>query len=134
MRAMHSARSRRGKEAVINCDCSTDEGESVRCSRVTIRKARKPHQCCECGEPILPGQRYEDATGIDCDGEAYGYSTCMTCKAIRDDYCPHGFMYSCLAETIQDCLGFDYRTLPNELEARRIDEEDAERVAAERTI
>jgi hypothetical protein len=118
---------------MINCDCSCDEGERVRCSRVTIRTARKPHQCCECGEPIVPGQRYEDATGIDCDGDAYGYSTCLTCKAIREHYCPHGFIYSCLAEMIRDCLGFDYRALPKPKEAREIDAEDAQRIAEART-
>jgi hypothetical protein len=118
---------------MINCDCSCDEGESVRCHSDVIRKARKEHECCECGESIRPGQKYEDATGIDGEGESYQFRTCLTCKAIREHYCPHGWMWTCLAETIQECLGFDYRTLPTEAEARAIDAEDAKRIAGART-
>jgi len=29
----------------------------------TWRHARKPHRCCECDEPIVPGTRYEYTAG-----------------------------------------------------------------------
>jgi len=91
---------------MISCDCSCDDGEMPRCSDEAIRKARKPHECCECHETIVPGKQYEDATGIDCDGGAYHYRTCLPCKRIREHYCPSGWFGGCLAETIMDCIGF----------------------------
>ena len=96
----------------ISCDCSCDDFDSDRCASLVIRKARKTHECCECQKPIRPGQQYEDATGIDSEGEPYRYRTCLPCKRIREHYCPSGWLWGCLAETLMDCIGFDYREVP----------------------
>jgi len=97
---------------MISCDCSCDDGEMPRCSDEAIRKARKPYYCCECQETIKRGQQYEDATGIDHDGRAYHYRTCLPCSRIRKHYCPSGWIWGELAEAVYDCIGFDYREVP----------------------
>ena len=109
----------------IQCDCSVDDGdyEEVRCSTVTIRKARKQHECCECQQPIVPGKKYEETTVINHDGYPDRFRTCLPCAAIRAHYCPHGWIWGCLAETIMDCLGLDYR-----LPASEIPDDPAEEV------
>jgi len=102
---------------MIECDCSVDssEYEAARCFATAIRKARKRYSCCECHETIEPGKRYEHVTGIDCDGDAFGFRTCLPCAAIRKRYCPHGYIWGDLAETIKPCIGFDYRLPPSEI-------------------
>lgn len=97
----------------ISCDCSIDLDRVERPSvcHVEWRKARRKHWCCECTEEIKVGERHEYATGI-WDGNWDSHRTCATCVAIRERYCPHGYIYGGLAETIKDCLGFDYRVAP----------------------
>jgi hypothetical protein len=116
---------------MISCDCSVDCDEPcLVCCEVT-RKARKEHRCCECRETIRVGQRYVEETGIDYDHDPFCYRTCLPCHAIRERYCPGGWCWGDLAQTIYDCLEFDYRKVPGADcadEAELIDEEDAERV------
>ena len=90
------------------CDCSTDFGDAPSCSVVKTRRARKEHKCCECHGLILPGSRYEYTSGI-WDGDPMDFKTCLTCVAIREQYCPRSWVYGMLAESIHECLGFDYR-------------------------
>jgi hypothetical protein len=117
----------------ISCNCSVDLGGSGdRCGTFETRRARKEHRCCECGETICIGQKHEHYSGIDADGNPCRYRTCLPCAAIRERYCPDGWMWGFLAETIYDCLGFDYREVPPEDDWDEIDEEDAARVAQER--
>ena len=60
-----------------------------------IRTARKEHKCCECPNPILPGQKYHLFKGCY-EGKWSRYKTCMDCDEIwaelrnlyRDDECP----------------------------------------------
>jgi len=99
---------------VIHCDCSVDVDEVALCGQEVIRTARKPHVCCECGETIPVGKKYEEATGIDPDHNPYRYHTCLPCSGIRRDYCSNGWIWGGLAEQIQECLGFDYRLRPSE--------------------
>lgn len=96
---------------MISCDCSVDSSdfEAARCTLVTIRKARKKHECCECDVPILPGKKYEDTTGISNDGDPFQFRTCLPCSNIRKHYCPSGWIWGELANTIYECLGWDYR-------------------------
>lgn len=117
--------------SAISCDCSTDEGEICDAYSAKERKARKTHVCTECRSPIAKGQRYMEETGI-CEREPFRERTCLPCMAIRRRYCPHGFAFGFLRETIMDCLGFDYTEVPPEDEWEDIDEEDAARVAEER--
>ncbi|BCD83641.1 hypothetical protein PSm6_00480 [Pseudomonas solani] len=49
----------------------------------TIRKARKPHRCCECHGLIVPGQSYEHVAGV-WDGGADRFKTCMHCVEARE--------------------------------------------------
>jgi hypothetical protein len=96
------------------CDCSPDDlfdMESPGCQSTSIRKARKAHRCCECHEPILPGQRYEYTSGV-WDGAPDAFKTCLACVAIRTRYCPNGSFLGHLRYHIQDCLGFDYTEVP----------------------
>ena len=94
-----------------HCDCSIDAGdfEQAEFCYARWRTARKQHSCCECFDPILPGQIYEETSGR-WDGTLSRHKTCHTCVIIREHYCPHGWLYGELAQTIFDCLGFDYRT------------------------
>lgn len=116
--------------STVSCDCSADVDERDRCSSRTIRKARKPHVCLECDEEIKVGQQYEEYTGIDSDGDPYRYYTCIGCANLRQKYCPYGWYWGGLAEQLMDCLGFDYRTPPGEIEC---DEDDGPSLYPERS-
>lgn len=89
-----------------SCDCSIDwyDGPSV-CQK-TMRRARKPHVCCECGRTIEPGMRYEHVRGL-WDGYWQTYRTCRTCRTLRHLHCPRGWIYGELRETLRECLGSD---------------------------
>ena len=86
------------------CSCSYDDYESPEFFSLRMVKARKQHQCCECGEPTQPGDTYEHITGKWC-GEIGRYRTCLTCSRIRSDYCAG---LTKLRETIWEGLGVDY--------------------------
>ena len=45
-------------------------------------RARKEHRCCECGNPIRKGCRYERVSGI-WDGRPARFKTCLICRFIR---------------------------------------------------
>jgi hypothetical protein len=94
----------------MNCDCSIDSSDYGvgELYSETIRKARKEHKCCECHETIKAGNLYEVAKAL-WDGTWGSYKTCITCRTIRNHYCPSGFALGELAEQIRECLGFDYR-------------------------
>jgi len=90
------------------CDCSCDVDDYPEFYVEEYPVARKEHKCCECGEMIKKGQKYQKAIG-KWDGDFDTYKTCMTCLKIREAYCPNGSYFGGLAEAISDCLGFDYR-------------------------
>lgn len=50
----------------------------------TLRKARKPHRCCECRGFILTGESYQLANGIWNDGPLT-FKTCLPCVALRKE-------------------------------------------------
>jgi len=94
------------------CSCLIDADQyphtdiaEVSSERVVV--ARKSHECCECGDTIRPGDRYEVASGR-WDGEWSRFSTCLGCMRVRDAYCC-AWEYGRLAETLDYVLGFDYR-------------------------
>lgn len=90
------------------CDCSVYDYENPAFFREETPVARKAHKCCECDGEIKPGQKYHKAVGF-WDGEFQTWCTCWLCHAIREEYCPHGYIFGGLAETIMECHGFDYR-------------------------
>lgn len=117
---------------MIECDCSRSDFEPCRCSTTVKRKASKEHKCCECHEKIKPGECYEVASGIDCEGEPFRYKTCLACAAIRERYCSGGWIWGELAEQIEPCIECDYRELPHPDDADEIDAEDAAHVERHR--
>ncbi len=50
--------------------------------RLSERKARKDHQCCECKGVIGKGEKYNYHSGI-WNGEPASYKVCLDCDALR---------------------------------------------------
>lgn len=66
-----------------------------------IVRARKPQTCCECAEPIRPGDRYEVVSG-KWDGAWSSFKTCLPCKEIREAFCCEGWIYGTLWEDARE--------------------------------
>lgn len=75
--------------------------------RDEIRKARIGHECCECSHAIVPGERYEYASGI-WDGRPDDFKTCLGCVGARRWY---------LSESSERCS--EYGALDSELHEQR---------------
>ena len=99
----------------ISCDCSVDLGEYPDFSEARIVKARKSHVCCECQEEIAPGQKYEIIVG-KWEDEFRSFKTCIGCRNLRNHLCYYGYELGGLAHQIYECIGFDYREEPTNLE------------------
>ncbi len=99
----------------MKCDCRCDmyDFDPPEFYSESYPVAKKAYKCCECGESILPGQKYHKAVGKWC-GDFDVYRTCAVCDKIRRDFCPSGFVFGELCATIEDCLGFDYTEVPDE--------------------
>jgi hypothetical protein len=82
------------------CSCDFDEPRPDPLSE-TYPTARKEHWCCECGDKIRKGEKYQLVKGKWGDGWGT-YHTCMTCSRIRNDYCSY---FGELWGTIRDALG-----------------------------
>lgn len=90
----------------MSCDCDSLEYEGEFCDTRHV-KARGPYRCCECKEPIQPGERYSYSRGLF-DGDFITSRTCLTCAVIRDAECPcmeHGGLWSFIHD--MHCLGED---------------------------
>lgn len=94
----------------MNCDCSLYDFDAPKYYRETFPVAKKGYICCECGEVIPKGQKYNLAVGI-WDNSWVSFRTCMTCYRIRRDFCTNGFVFGELREALRECLGIDYLTL-----------------------
>lgn len=66
-------------------------------------KARKLHQCEECGRAIQAGEQYEKVVG-KWDGDVSTFKTCSRCTALRDHIKAHVPCF-CWAHgnLLQDC-------------------------------
>lgn len=95
----------------ISCDCSVDVDGRADVYREKVQTARKSYKCCECGEEIKPGQKYNYVFGV-WEGMPDTYRTCLPCNNIRERYCFHGFYFGNLRDQIRGCLGFDYTEIP----------------------
>jgi hypothetical protein len=62
------------------CFCDFDPAEFY---HLEMRKARKPHQCHECGRTIEIGETYEHVRG-KWDGSVDTYRSCPRCLALRE--------------------------------------------------
>lgn len=58
--------------------CNTAE-----CSNHALRKARKPHKCCECGSTIETKERYWYTSGIF-EHEPFSRKICWSCQELID--------------------------------------------------
>lgn len=76
------------------------------CSEKLVR-ARKPHICGECGDPIQPGDLHEYVTG-KWDGCFSDHRTCARCLNVRHDYF-ESWIYGEMVEAFQETHGIDYR-------------------------
>jgi hypothetical protein len=74
----------------------------------SLRRARKPYRCGECGDPISVGDLYEYAAG-KWDGRFSCFRTCARCVNVRTDYFPHGWSYGEMVQDWKETHGFDYR-------------------------
>lgn len=99
----------------ISCDCSVDGYDYPEFYSEEFPTARKTYKCCECHQDIKPGQKYHRAHG-KWDGRWETYRTCMPCYNIREHYCPGGYIFTMLRDTIRECLDFDYLRIPDEEE------------------
>ena len=70
----------------MNCiEIDPDSVESPAFHDVRIMRAKRDYRCCECGQIILSGERYERAVG-KWDGEIDTFRTCLPCSRIRKDF------------------------------------------------
>lgn len=74
----------------FSCDCYDDEPEF---HRVSEKRARKAHKCCECAETIRPGEFYEHASG-KWEGKIEAFHTCERCAGLRSSYFAMGYCVS----------------------------------------
>jgi hypothetical protein len=73
----------------IYSDCD-EYGYSDFCY-VDVRKARKPHRCCECGKQIEAGEKYEHSRS-KFDGDFSSCDTCLICVEIGEAFYCDGRM------------------------------------------
>lgn len=64
-------------------DCYCDLGDAPEFYCLATPKARKVHECYECGMAIQPGERYENLRA-KWDGSVSTIKTCPDCASIRD--------------------------------------------------
>lgn len=64
---------------MVDCYCDYDPPSFY---NLSTPKARKRHQCDECGRHIQPGEQYESATG-KWEGCVSTFRTCSRCVDLR---------------------------------------------------
>ncbi len=72
------------------CDFNNDETPEFYIANET--RARKHHQCCECGRDIPPGVIYIRKTG-KWDGAISTYKTCDSCEGLIDALRNSGYCF-----------------------------------------
>lgn len=87
------------------------------CFTDSIRKARKEHKCCECGDAIKRGDKYEETTGI-WDGKPNRYRTCLDCLSVRNAFFCDGWFYTFVWENLYEHLRDCAHTTPTEALAK----------------
>lgn len=86
----------------------------ARISKETRPRARQTYTCCECGEKIQVGERYQCVSGLWSNGWM-AFRTCLRCAKVRSDY--GGALFGDLREQILECSGIDYVRDPEALAA-----------------
>jgi len=91
---------------MISCCLTGYDGDPCDLYDARTVTARKAYRCCECGDPIRPGERYERARWLF-DGSWGTEATCSTCVTIRNDHdCGEGWTHGDLYEQLADCYGY----------------------------
>lgn len=97
------------------CFCSCDyDLEPCEVWGESRPRARRRYVCCECGEAIEPGTRYQKVTTLS-GGYWDVWKTCSVCERIRDDLCfcaPMG----CLDLELRETYGVGLTTEPDDIE------------------
>jgi hypothetical protein len=71
---------------------------------VQVVRARKEHQCEECGTVIRPGGWYERYTGM-WDGEIGRHKTCALCVEVRTVFvCGGAWLFGCLWDDMEEVV------------------------------
>ena len=77
--------------------------------KTTIPKARKTHQCTECGNAIQPGENYE-RTSAKWEETLTTYKTCLMCVEIRAKFsCDGSWIFGTIWDELKEHL-FDRLT------------------------
>jgi len=75
-------------------DCNVcldqDDGDGCEFWDATIVRARTPHRCCECRDPILRGVAHQ-RVALKYDGQFSAYRTCLACVEIHRALSCSGF-------------------------------------------
>lgn len=88
----------------MSCSCVyVDDGDYERPEFVDERvvEARKKHVCTECRREIVPGEKYERASG-KWDGCIETYKTCMDCISVRDAFFCGSYGYSAIWQDLYE--------------------------------
>ena len=87
----------------MGCVCidNSADGDLPEFSDSKIVKARKAHVCCECGQHIDIGTKYERVDG-KWDGKMRSYATCLICSDIRGAFCCGDWTFGMLWEDIEE--------------------------------
>ena len=78
-----------------DADCSNDF------YRESIPTARKPYKCCECGDVIPVGSKYQRASGKS-EGDVWTAKTCIICADIRKAFVCGSWIFGQLWESIRE--------------------------------
>ena len=82
--------------------CLTYDYDAPSLYSMADRKARKPHECCECHRVISPGEVYERVSG-KWDGWMGSFATCAECADIATSLsCDGSRMHGGLWDSIDD--------------------------------
>jgi len=86
---------------IVCCPLTSNTGEDgPSCYRTVVRRAKKPHVCCECREVIPAGTKYEYVSGI-WDGRPESHKTCLSCAEIRDHFACNGWIFEHVWEDLE---------------------------------
>jgi hypothetical protein len=85
------------------CCCIDVDDPAEICDKREIKRARKPHECCECLRVIPAGAPYRYEAALH-GGSWSHWKTCALCASVRDDRFGCGFYWGNLWELLRDCL------------------------------
>jgi hypothetical protein len=80
---------------------SHDYDGDISLYREGFSRARKEYCCCECGDGIAAGERYQWANG-KADDEMFREHTCVVCAEIRTAFVCGSWIFGELWESIRD--------------------------------